>query len=79
MTTTIEPAGDLMLGAKAIAQFVNTLFDGEPFSERDIWVWCSFGKLPHSKHGAQIVASKAKIRAHFYAAPAPTTLKRRAW
>lgn len=72
MATDInQPAGDLLLGARAIAQFVNQLFDGEPFTEKDVWSWCAYGKLPHSKHGAQIVASKARIRQHFYATPAP--------
>lgn len=64
-----QPLSDLMLGAKTIAQFINTLFEGEPFTERDVWNWCAYGKIPHSKHGAQIVASKVRIRQHFYAAP----------
>ena len=35
MTTTIDqPAGDLLLGARAIAAFINQLFDGEPFTEK---------------------------------------------
>jgi hypothetical protein len=71
MTSDInQSAGDLLLGAKAIAQFVNTLFDGEPFSERDVWNWCAYKKLPHAKHGASIVASKRKITEHFYQMPA---------
>jgi hypothetical protein len=51
-----------MLGAKTIAEFINQLFEGQPFTEKDVWNWCAYGKLPHSKHGAQIVASKARIR-----------------
>ncbi|MBV8737183.1 MAG: hypothetical protein JO266_16735 [Acidobacteria bacterium] len=71
MTTNIDqPAGDLMLGAKTIAEFINQLFEGQPFTEKDVWNWCAYGKLPHSKHGAQIVASKTMIRQHFYATPA---------
>jgi hypothetical protein len=77
VTTGIDqPAGDLMFGCKAIAAFINQLFEGETFTAQDVRNWCAYGKLPHSRHGINIVASKTKIIQHFYAAPAP---KRRPW
>lgn len=56
---------DLLLGAAAISDFVNSLVDTDrPITPKMIYAWIERKHLPVRRIGARIVASKAKIRAH---------------
>jgi hypothetical protein len=56
---------DLLIGAPAIADFVNSLVDAErPISCKTIYSWIEREHLPVRRIGSRIVASKSKIRAH---------------
>lgn len=69
-------AGDLLRGAQAITDYVNSLFSDGSFTKRDVYDWVARGLVPHKKHGAIIVGSKKRIAAYFYdddSAAKPTT------
>ena len=56
---------DLLLGAQAIADYVNSLVDAErPIPRKTIYFWIEQECLPVRRIGSRIVASKSKIRAH---------------
>jgi hypothetical protein len=56
---------DLLLGATAISDFVNSLVDTDrPITPKMIYAWIERKHLPVRRIGARIVASKTKIRAH---------------
>jgi hypothetical protein len=60
-----DPDGDrdLLLGCKAITDFINTQLDlGQQISKQVVFVWCEKGYIPTRRIGARIVASKTAIR-----------------
>jgi hypothetical protein len=48
------------------------LFDGEEITDLVVWKSCARGHLLHSRLGVKLVASKARIREHFYNQKPPT-------
>lgn len=60
------PSGDLLLGGRAIADFVNTLMDEHSqVTPGQVYEWseqAEQGYFPTRRIGARIVASKSTIR-----------------
>jgi hypothetical protein len=56
------PAGDLLVGAKQIAEYITSL--GIPTDEDDVYYARRAKKLPIGKYGAELIASKTKLNRH---------------
>jgi hypothetical protein len=55
-------AGDLLLGAKQIAEHMTSL--GIPTDEDDVYYAHRAGKLPIGKYGAHLLASRRRLTRH---------------
>jgi hypothetical protein len=62
MSTAVE--GDFLCGAGEICAYVNTLFSGRQFTDKQIYRLIETGRVPAGKHGERVlIASKSAIRA----------------
>jgi hypothetical protein len=57
-----HPAGDLLLGAKQIAEYMTSL--GIPTDENDVYYAHRAEKLPIGKYGAHLLASRRRLIRH---------------
>jgi hypothetical protein len=62
-------AGDLLLGAKQIAEHMTSL--GIPTDEDDVYYAHRAGKLPIGKYGAHLLASRRRLGRHVQKIAAP--------
>jgi hypothetical protein len=60
----IPSDGDLLFGAAAITDFVNTL-SATKINRRQIYYWLESGHVPSGKIGTKIVGSRRALREHF--------------
>jgi hypothetical protein len=59
-----ELPGDLLLGARAMTTYVNTLLDPTtPITEGQFYAWVERGHVPVNRVGNRILGSKTQIRA----------------
>jgi hypothetical protein len=57
-------AGDLLVGAKQIAEFITSLL-GVPTDEDDVYYAKRAKKLPIGNYGVELIASKTKLTRYF--------------
>ena len=62
-------AGDLLVGAKAIAKHISSL--GVPVDAGDVYYLHKVGKWPIGKHGRDLIASKRRLDRHGQKITAP--------
>jgi hypothetical protein len=64
MPNDLDPGpGDLLLGARAITSYVNTLLDPTtPITDGQFYAWVERGHVPVARVGNRIIGSKQQIR-----------------
>jgi len=61
---------DLLLGAAAITDFINSLLDADTqVTKQVVYVWIAREHIPVKRIGARIIASKAALRRHLFPVP----------
>lgn len=77
--TALSGDRDLLLGAAAITDFINSLLDpATQVSKQVVYVWIEQHYIPVRRIGARIITSKRQLRAFFYEpTPAPALSPRR--
>jgi hypothetical protein len=62
---TSTDSNDVLLGAEAVQNFINTKLSVTPLTRGQIYHWIEAGYLPAGRVGGKIIGSKRIIREHF--------------
>jgi hypothetical protein len=62
---TSTDSNDVLLGAAAVQNFINTKLSVTPLTRGQVYHWIEAGYLPAGRVGGKIIGSKRIIREHF--------------